>query len=257
MKVKTFARGLFALDCGSIFINKDVALASNPRTGESVEVPMFAFLIKLEEGNLLFDAGIDQDDRAFFAPWGKAIVLNKENLLLNRLKDLGVSPDEINYVFLSHLHFDHAGLVRYFKKAKVFVQRQEYAFAINPPPFAVPLYRRHYYDSPSLNWQVLDGDQYLMPGIAAVFTPGHTPGHQSLLVDFGEKGTKILTGDCVYVSASIEQEVTSGIFVDQLQSLHSLKKLKTLSQITGGELVFSHASELRETIRNRGDCRIS
>jgi N-acyl homoserine lactone hydrolase len=243
MRGKMFAQSLTALDCGSIFVDKGNVLTSRVDVGMRVEVPIFAFLIRSEKENLLFDAGVDLSDHDLLIPWGKEIKMSEEDLLLNRLKDIGVSPEEITYVFISHLHFDHAGLLRYFRKARIFIQRQEYGYAISPPPFTEPLYRRHYYNSPALNWQVLDGDESLLPGVIAISTPGHTPGHQSLMVNMGKGRTKILTGDCAYSSENIEKEIIPGLFVDSLQALHSLKKLKNLAQITRGKMLYSHSPE--------------
>jgi len=246
---KMFAQGLFALDCGSIYVDKGNVLTYRVDVGKKVEVPIFAFLIKSEKENLLFDTGVDLDDHDFLTPLGKDIKMNEEDFILNRLRNIGLSPEQINYVFISHLHFDHSGLLRYFKKARLFIQRQEYGYAINPPPFAEPLYRRHYYNSPALSWQVLEGDESLMPGVTAISTPGHTPGHQSLMVNLPEGGTIILTGDCAYLSENIEKEIIPGLFMDPLQALHSLKKLKNLAQITGGKMLYSHSPELRKTLK--------
>jgi len=87
----------------------------------------------------------------------------------------------------------------------------------------------------------------LLPGVTAISTPGHSPGHQSLLVNVAGSETRILTGDCAYLGENIGKEIIPGLFVDQLQALHSLKKLKTLAQITGGEMLFSHDPRLRNT----------
>jgi len=244
-----FAQGLYALDCGSIFVDKGNVLTSGVDVGKKIEVPVFVFLIKSEEGSLLFDTGIDLNDHAFLTPLGKDIEINEEELVLNRLRDIGLSPDDINYAFISHLHFDQSGLLRYFSKARIFIQRQEYGYALNPPPFAEPSYRRHYYNSPNLTWQILDGDESLMPGVIAISTLGHTPGHQSLMVNLVESGTKILTGDCAYLSENIEKEIIPGLFVNQLQALHSLKKLKIITQITEGEMFYSHSPEQREIFK--------
>jgi hypothetical protein len=62
----------------------------------------------------------------------------------------------------------------------------------------------------------------------------------------GKSGTKILTGDCAYLSENIEKEIIPGLFVDSLQALHSLKKLKNLAQITGGKMLYSHSPEQRK-----------
>lgn len=90
---KVFAQGLYALDCGSIFVDKGNVLTSGVDVGKKIEVPVFAFLIKSEEENLLFNTGIDPNDHAFLTPLGKGIEINEENLVLNRLRDVGLSSD--------------------------------------------------------------------------------------------------------------------------------------------------------------------
>ena len=242
-------RSLYVLDCGSILMDKGNSLTYRVDVGKKVEIPVSAYLIRTEEGNILFDSGVDHDDLPYLTSIGKELKVREEDLLLTRLQEAGVSPEEINFVFQSHLHWDHSGLLRYFPKAKIIVQRQEYGYAINPPPFAEAFYRCHYYNSPNLNWQIIDGDESLIPGITAIFTQGHTPGHQSLMVDLPESGTLILTGDCAFISENIEREIIPGLFVDPLQALHSLKKLKNLARITNGQILYSHSMEQLETLK--------
>ncbi len=244
-----FARSLSVLHCGSIFSDKGSVLTYRVDVGKKVEIPVCSYLIRSEQGNLLFDAGVDHSDAPYLTSIGKELNMEKEDFLLTRLKEVGVSADDIDFVFLSHLHWDHSGLLKYFPKAKIIIQRQEYGYAINPPPFAEAFYRPRYYDSPSLNWQFIDGDQSLMPGITAISTPGHTPGHQSLMVDLPESGTLILSGDCAYVSENLDKEIIPGIFVDPFQALHSLKKIKNLARITNGLIICNHSMEQLRTLK--------
>ena len=240
---------LYVLYCGSIFSDKGSVLTYRVDIGKQVEISISVYLIRTEEGNLLFDAGIDHDDIPYMMSIGKEFKVNKDDFLLTRLQEVGVAAEDINFVFQSHLHWDHSGLLRYFPNAKIIVQRQEYSYAINPPPFAEAFYRCHYYNSPVLKWQLIDGDESLMPGITAISTPGHTPGHQSLMVDLPESGTLILSGDCAYISENLDSEIIPGILVDPFQALHSLKKLKNLARITNGQIIFNHSLAQLETLR--------
>lgn len=239
-------KSLHILYCGSLVLDKGSMLTYQVDVGKSVEVPILAYLIKTDEGNVLFDTGVDHDDLKSKL---KGLKVKEEDFLLNRLQEVEVSPEQIDFVFQSHLHLDHAGLLRYFPKARIIIQRQEYSYAISPPPFAKFFYRRYYYNSPDLNWQLIDGDESLMPGITAIFTPGHTPGHQSLMVLLPESGTIILSGDCAYIGENLDKEIIPGIFVDPSQALHSLKKLKMLAQITSGQIFHSHSAEQLETLK--------
>ena len=242
-------KSLYVLYCGSILSDKGSVLTYRVDIGKQVEITIAVYLIKTEEGNILFDTGIDHDDIPYMMSMGKEFKVKEEDFLLTRLQEVEVSAEDINFVFQSHLHWDHSGLLRYFPNAKIIVQRQEYGYAINPPPFAEAFYRCHYYNSPNLNWQFIDGDESLMPGVTAVSTPGHTPGHQSLMLDLPESGTLILSGDCAYISENLESEIIPGIFVDPFQALHSLKKLKSLARITNGQIFFNHSLEQLGTLR--------
>ncbi len=110
-------RSLYVLNCGSIFIDKGNGLTYQVDVGKKVEIPVSAYLIRTEEGNILFDSGIDHDDIPYLTSIGKELKVREEDLLLTRLQEAGVSPEEINFVFQSHLHWDHSGLLRYFPKA--------------------------------------------------------------------------------------------------------------------------------------------
>ncbi len=242
-------RSLYVLYCGSMLSDKGNILTYRVDIGKKVEIPISVYLIRTEEGNILVDSAVDHDDFPYLTSIGKELRVKKEDFLLTRLQEAGVSPEEINFVFQSHLHWAHSGMLRYFPKAKIIVQRQEYGYAINPPPFAERFYRCQYYNSSNLNWQIIDGDESLMPGITAIFTPGHTPGHQSLMVDLPESGTLILTGDCAYISENLERETIPGVFVDPFQAFQSLKKVKNLARITNAQILYSHSMGQLETLK--------
>ena len=242
-------KSLSVLYCGSLVVDKGSGITYRVDVGLKVKIPVLAYLIKTDEGNILFDCGIDHDDIPYLLSMGKELKANKEDFLLNRLREIGVSPEEISFVFQSHLHWDHAGLLRSFPKAEIIIQREEYGYAINSPHFAEGFYRRPYYSSTDLNWRFIDGDESLLPGITAISTPGHTPGHQSLLVHLPESGFLILTGDCADISDNLEKEILPGIFVNAVQALHSLKRLKTLARITNGQPFFSHSMEQWDKVK--------
>ncbi len=177
-------KSLQVLYCGlGVEIDKGNVITYRVDVGMKVEIPFLVYLIRTDEGNILFDSGIDHNDLPHLLSIGKEVEIKEEDFLLNRLREANIDPEEINFVFQSHLHWDHSGLLRYFPNAEIIIQREEYGYAINPPPFAEAYYRRPYYSAPNLNWRIIDGDESLMPGITAILTQGHTPGHQSLMVE--------------------------------------------------------------------------
>jgi len=97
---------------------------------------------------------------------------------------VGISPDDVVVVGLSHLHYDHSGGVRWWAgRAPMHIQRREleYSLALDAPePEA--LFRLDY-DDHRIDWRLADGDVEIAPGVTAVATYGHTIGHQSFVVD--------------------------------------------------------------------------
>ena len=241
-------KNLYAFYCGSTLSDKG-PLTYHVDQGKIIEVHFAAFLIKTDEGNVLFDSGIDHEDIPYLLTTGRKLNIKKNDFLLTRLNEVGVSPEQIDLIVQSHLHWDHSGLLKYFPKAQIIIQREEYSYALQPPSFAEHYYRRRNYDSPNLKWRLIDGDEVIMPGVVVVSTPGHTPGHQSLLVELPESGTILLTGDCANLSENLEKMIIPGIFVNPVQALHSLKKLKALAQVTKGKIFFAHDIKQFQTMK--------
>jgi len=168
------------------------------------------------------------------------------------LKRVGVSPNEIDIVICTHLHFDHIGFGHMYKNAKFIVQRLELEAASNPHPIQAAAYpRKKILDS--LNFQVIDGDTQIVDGIQVLLTPGHTEGGQSVAVDTN-RGKVIISGLCTIKDnfeppprvRKIMPVITPGFHTDARQAFASLKRIKEEADI----VIPLHESEvaLRATI---------
>jgi glyoxylase-like metal-dependent hydrolase (beta-lactamase superfamily II) len=109
------------------------------------------------------------------------------------LSRLGLKPDEIDIVILTQLHPDHSECARQFTKAKFVIQKSELDFALNPHPVMASLYPKQFFEG--LNFEVIDGDREITKGVNVLYTPGHTAGCQSVVVDTA-KGKAAITGFC-------------------------------------------------------------
>src|SRR5436190_1404306 len=112
---------------------------------------------------------------------------------------------------------------------------------------------RHRPLAPGHRWRLLDGDTELMPGVTALRTDGHTPGHQSLLVELPETGPVILAADSCYWQEHIDKERVPGVVWNPTQALHSIKKLKTIARLTGARIFPGHDPNFWETVRQSPD----
>ena len=109
------------------------------------------------------------------------------------LDELGMTPGDIGLVINTHLHFDHCGQNAVFKHAAFYVQRAELDRARRESPKLTD-----WFDFMDARFELLDGDAEVLPGLRVIATPGHTVGHQSVLVDSADGQSDVLVGDAAY-----------------------------------------------------------
>jgi N-acyl homoserine lactone hydrolase len=158
----------------------------------------------------------------------------------NALSEIGVRPDSIDIVVLTHLHWDHCQNNHLFPRAKFFVQREELRYAIAPLPYHAAIYesitvnmKPLWLDLPDI--EVVSGDRQIADGISLVYTPGHTPGHQSVVVDTSQG--KIAIAGCMvptfenWPDSEQDAYLPSSLFVDLEQYWQSLERIDRMSDL--------------------------
>ena len=193
---------------------------------ERVVAPVWSALLRTNEGNVVFDTGlhpvhVDRPDATFGPQSGLKVVMEKEDAIVSRLAALGVKPDDVAIVVNSHLHFDHAGNNRAFPNATFVVQGEHLAWAKGRPNFPAI-----YWDDPALRYMPTSGRARVAAGIEVVPTPGHAPGHQSLVVDLAETGRVVLCGDAAFTRANLERGEIPG--QDPVAGKESLAVIRSL-----------------------------
>lgn len=143
-----------------------------------------AYLVRHPDGLLLFDTGIGAAD-----PGTEAHYRPHRRPLPEALASAGVTPGDIDVIVNCHLHFDHCGGNPLFAGVPIVVQAVELATA-----------RRGGYtideliDFPGVRYQEISGEAEVWPGVRIVPTPGHTDGHQSLVIEQGDGSSVVLAG---------------------------------------------------------------
>jgi N-acyl homoserine lactone hydrolase len=166
-------------------------------TGEAPHVlPCLGYVIVLRGGAVLFDTGIGA------SPAVDIRYRPRRRLLPEALADAGVTVDDITHVANCHLHFDHCGGNRTLTGRPVFTQRLELATARATPNYTIP----ELVDPGDVRYEEIDGDVEVLPGVLIVPTPGHTDGHQSLVVRRPD-GTVIVAGQTHDSSAGYSHDV--------------------------------------------------
>jgi len=143
----------------------------------------------------------------------------------------------------SHLHFDHAGNNGAFPKATFIVQAEHLAFAKGKPNFPAV-----YWDIPELTYVPTAGRARVAPGVEVVPTPGHAPGHQSLVVDLAETGRVVLTGDAAFTRANLERGEQPAM--DQTAEKESLALIRSLVKDDLTRVFTSHDADVWPTWRH-------
>jgi N-acyl homoserine lactone hydrolase len=214
--------------------------------GVMIEAPILAYLIETAQGRILYDVGCDYrklanpvqrkryyDGFAFGAP-----AMSEAQCLPARLAALGLSSQDVDLVFLGHLHFDHAGGLHDFAHAEVHVHARELAAAREPADIA------YFADdfAGSYRWRQQQAEYDLVPGVRAIETPGHTAGHMSLLVELPEGAPILLCGDAADLAENLADEIAPGLCWrdDETMAVASIRLLKQRAAATGAELWPNH-----------------
>ncbi|HST39989.1 MAG TPA: creatininase [Conexibacter sp.] len=169
--------------------------------------------------------------------------------LLTQLERVGVGLDELAGVALSHLHLDHTGGLKHVRERgiPVWIQRRELAFARRPAAPGEEAGRAFYEtELDGVDWRLLDGDGEILPGVEAISTPGHAPGHMSYRVRMAESGTWLFAVDAIDLQQGIDQGRPIGSSVAPIDApLRRLshERLVTLSVAEGARLVPGHCPD--------------
>lgn len=181
---------------------------------------------------VLVDTGPSDPDLA--ARYHPHLGLREKITLEQALSKLGVKPQEIDLVILTHLHWDHCYNLEKLTKSSFVVQHDEIRYAVSPLPIHKVAYEA---GIPGLYppWvsafdriRIVHGEEEILPGISVVSLPGHTPGSQGVMVQT-EKGRYLIAGDTIPLFENWEGKIPSGVHVDLQEYEKTFKKIRSLA----------------------------
>lgn len=229
---------VYLLDLGSLVIDRSDVLW-HIDVGTAVRFPVYGVYVDHPEGKFIFDTGYDLDHVNKVLPF-ELPEQSAEQTLPAQLKRCGTTPDEINFVINSHLHFDHVGGNKYLTNATVLVSKWELRSCKVPEPFERLGYSDLSFDFPGVKYEFIEGDVELANGLSLFGTTGHTTGHYSLLAEPEGRRPMIFAGDAAYTNETLERMIVGGFHFNPVDSISALKRIKAVARKNDAEIFVSH-----------------
>jgi N-acyl homoserine lactone hydrolase len=250
------AEKLYRLDCGHSLANDESVWTPGENVGRDIEFSSTCWLAKHGSDWLLWDTGVPEaalNDPRGWSTLPKLIVYHLDKSLTDQLAEIGLKPGDIGRVAISHTHGDHIGNVGLFSNSTIVMQRAEYSWIHSPngPNDNVnqlmALARKLLGTPKSL--QLIDGDTDVFGdgSVTLISTPGHTPGHQSLLVKLPKTGAVLLSGDAVHFKANWEARNVPGGNFDKEKTATSMTHMADLMAKDKAQLWINHDKPQRES----------
>jgi glyoxylase-like metal-dependent hydrolase (beta-lactamase superfamily II) len=230
---------IIPLDVGAIQTDKS-NLTPRRDYGTPVEAASIIWFIDASPNKIIVDTSFKSVAMSSRLHHPIKVERRPEQEILRALSAIGVKPEAIDIVVLTHLHWDHCQNNQLFANARFIVQREELRYAIAPLHFHAAMYealtinmRPLWLDTPNI--EVVDGDRAIAEGVSVIFTPGHTPGYQSVLVESNHG--KIAIAGCMvptfenWPGSQQEDYLPSSLYVNLEQYWESLRRMDRMADL--------------------------
>ncbi len=261
---------LFLLDLGRMHMERSSFLGDlsqdDPIANDMVEFPISACLIEGARGRILFDTGCHPNSMASQGRWSAETQNNypwsggEVCHLPNRLEQLGLGPNDIDHVVLSHMHFDHAGCIEYFRKSQIIAHRDEFTAALTAhadrnaeDEFA---WRdTDHWKNCDLNWRLVERDEKELALSDTVsllnWGAGHSAGMLGLDVSLPETGHIILASDAIYSGDNYGPPAReSGFIRDAGGAARTVDEIRARATRQAAQVWYGHDLKQFESLRS-------
>lgn len=217
-----------AFNVGNMRVDKS-EMSYGQDFGEKVDIPVWCAAVEGNGKRIIVDTGISDPEwiQSVMCPAWQAPV----ETMTGALDVLGWSPQSVDVVVNSHLHHDHCANNSAFANAEFFVSLAEWEYAQEPISTQTNMYPPYWLDRPLglFDYTLVQDDHHdIMPGLRLIQTPGHTPGHQSLLVNTDE-GTLCVSGDSVNTRDSLAREIPCGLLWSTADGIRSVQRVRAMA----------------------------
>ena len=255
---------LYILDCGQGHAPDESRWTVGVNVGKPIDISVSCYLIHHANEYFLWDTGISDAVAAMPDGWYPAnnpatdIHWTRAKTLESQLSAIGVKPSDIKFVGISHTHPDHIGNAELFPQVPFLVQKAEFEWYFapgktgiaKPPSDPRPTFQKEH----PVNLVQEDLDVFGDGSVMIVYTPGHTPGHQSCLVHLAKTGWILLSGAAVHLQENWDNRripYFSTMPADQkIQTQLSMQRMADLISFYHAQLWINHEKTQSDKLKH-------
>jgi glyoxylase-like metal-dependent hydrolase (beta-lactamase superfamily II) len=230
---------LWRLDCGSVEIgNLDMFSDTFLYVGRKKTLTDSCYLIRHGENYLLWDTGLP-GELAGKTVAADGMVLTVKRRIVDQLAQIGIRPDQVNFVGISHRHDDHTGQAADFPKATLLIGAEDFE-TVKGRPESAPRFAPWIKGGSKVERVQGDQDVFGDGSVVMLDTPGHTEGHHSLLVRLPRMGPVLLTGDLWHFTENVRNRGVPSFNTDRAQTLASMDRFDRIARQLKAMVVIQH-----------------
>jgi glyoxylase-like metal-dependent hydrolase (beta-lactamase superfamily II) len=236
---------LYALDGGTVEANMlEIFSQDDMYKGESKTFANAFYIIEHSNGRLLWDAGLAEalvGQEPFTTPDG-AFTVSRQDSVVSQLEALKLTPQDFNFIALSHTHFDHSGSASKFSNATWLVQKSEYEFINSDKQKVGDNYKAI---AALTKVKILNGDFDVFGDGTVVIKsmPGHTAGHQVLFLKLKNTGNILLTGDLYHFQENRDNKGVPSFNYDVESTLKSMETFEAFAKENNADVFIQHSKD--------------
>ena len=244
---------LYVFDCGAIDVLDISVFHPGIGKGERKTLADSCYLVVHPKGTLIWDAGLP--DALARMPEGKTLydmfIMRVTKTLAAQMREIGYTPETIDYLGISHMHGDHVGHASLFPRATLLLQKEEYAAAFGPDPGQYGFDPSTYLALRANPVKILAGDYDIFGDGTVVLKRmlGHTPGHQALYVRLPKTGNILLSGDLAHFTDNWVHKRVPSFNFDKEQSVKTMQEAEQFLKANNAILWIQHDLEQNAGIK--------
>ena len=235
---------LTRLDCGTVRVNRLNAFSDTEAyPGQSRDLTVGCYLIRHGDQLMLWDLGLPSALKGAALAAAGDMSATVHRTLVEQLAELGIKPQDIDIVGVSHFHSDHVGQLPDFPAAKLHIGKGDWdALTQSPPPaFFDPTPFKHWISGGGKVEPLARDKDVFGDGSVVMFDmPGHTPGHHTLLVRLAGLGPVLLTGDQAHFQENYDSEGVPTFNTNRADTLASFGRFKALAKNLKATVIIQH-----------------